>query len=148
MKFWRVKQMAKNKFNIGEKVVVVGTKESLANINLLNIITAVETGDFNIAELKPGMIGVVSFSDCDEDKIGYVVEFENKHACCLEENIKAFEEENKEDSDKEPNTDEDGYCLELKIKKVGNRFVGDLSGTDDVIEFITHILDKTGFEEE
>lgn len=140
--------MAKNKFNIGEKVVVVGTKESLANINLLNIITAVETGDFNIAELKPGMIGVVSFSDCDEDKIGYVVEFENKHACCLEENIKAFEEENKEDSDKEPNTDEDGYCLELKIKKVGNRFVGDLSGTDDVIEFITHILDKTGFEEE
>lgn len=140
--------MAKNKFNIGEKVVVVGTKESLANINLLNIITAVETGDFNIAELKPGMIGVVSFSDCDEDKIGYVVEFENKHACCLEENIKAFEEENKEEPNKEPNTDEDGYCLELKIKKVGNRFVGNLSGTDDVIELVTQLLDKTGFEKE
>lgn len=140
--------MAKNKFNIGEKVVVVGTKESLANINLLNIITAVETGDFNIAELKPGMIGVVSFSDCDEDRIGYIVEFENKHACCLEENIKAFEEENKEEPNKEPNTDEDGYCLELKIKKVGNRFVGNLSGTDDVIELVTQLLDKTGFEKE
>lgn len=148
MKFWRVKQMAKNKFNIGDKVVVVGTKESLANINLLNTIAAVETGDFNIAELKLGMIGVVSFINCDEDKIGYVVEFENKHACCLEENIKAFEEENKEEHNEEPNTDEDDYCLELKIKKVGNRFVGDLSGTDDVIEFITHILDKTGFEKE
>ena len=147
MKFWRVKQMAKNKFNIGDKVVVVGTKESLANTNLLNIITAIETGDFNIAELKPGMIGVVSFSDCDEDKIGYVVEFENKHACCLEEDIKAFEEENKEEPNEEPNTDDD-YCLELKIKKVGNRFVGNLTGTDDVIELITHLLDKTGFEKE
>lgn len=140
--------MAKNKFNIGDKVVVVGTKESLANINLLNIITAIETGDFNIAELKPGMIGVISFSDCDEDKIGYVVEFEDKYACCMEENIKAFEEENKEEPDKEPNTDEDDYCLELKIKKVGNRFVGNLSGTDDVIELITQLLDKTGFEKE
>ena len=140
--------MAKNKFNIGDKVVVVGTKENLNNINLLNIITAVETGDFNIAELKPGMIGVVSFSECDEDKIGYVVEFGDKHACCLEEDIKAFEEENKEEPDKEPNTGEDDYCLKLKIKKVGNRFVGDLSGTDDVIELITHLLDKTGFEEE
>ena len=139
--------MAKNKFNIGDKVVVVGTKESLANTNLLNIITAIETGDFNIAELKPGMIGVVSFSDCDEDKIGYVVEFENKHACCLEEDIKAFEEENKEEPNEEPNTDDD-YCLELKIKKVGNRFVGNLTGTDDVIELITHLLDKTGFEKE
>lgn len=148
MKFWRVKQMAKNKFNIGDKVVVVGTKESLANTNLLNIITAIKTGDFNIAELKPGMIGVVSFSDCDEDKIGYVVEFEDKHACCLEENIKAFEEENKEEPNKEPNTDEDGYCLELKIKKVGNRFVGNLSGTDDVIELVTQLLDKIGFEKE
>lgn len=140
--------MAKNKFNIGDKVVVVGTKESLANTNLLNIITAIKTGDFNIAELKPGMIGVVSFSDCDEDKIGYVVEFEDKHACCLEENIKAFEEENKEEPNKEPNTDEDGYCLELKIKKVGNRFVGNLSGTDDVIELVTQLLDKIGFEKE
>ena len=140
--------MTKNKFNIGDKVVVVGTKESLNNINLLNIITAVETGDFDIAELRPGMGGVVSFSECDEDKIGYVVEFEDKHACCLEENIKAFEEENKEDSDKEPNTDEDDYCLELKIKKVGNKFVGILSGTDDVIELVTQLLDKTGFEKE
>lgn len=136
--------MAKNKFNIGDKVVVVGTKESLDNINLSNIITAVETGYFNIAELKPGMIGVVLCSDCDKDKIGYLIEFEDKYACCMEENIRAFEEENKE----EPNTDEDDYCLELKIKKVGNRFVGDLSGTDDVIELITHLLDKTGFEEE
>ena len=141
--------MAKNKFNIGDKVVVVGDKEILDHINLLNIIIAVETGDFSIAELRPGMVGVVvSFSKCDEDKIGYVVEFEDKHACCLEENIKAFEEENKEDSDKEPNTDEDGYCLELKIKKVGNKFVGNLSGTDDVIELITYLLDKTGFEKE
>lgn len=148
MKFWRVRQMAKNKFNIGDKVVVVGTKESLANINILNTIAAVETGDFNIAKLKHGMIGVVSFIKYDEDKIGYVVEFENKHACCFEENIRAFEEENKEEPDKEPNTDEDDYCLELKIKKVGNRFVGDLSGTDDVIELITQLLDKTGFEEE
>ena len=140
--------MAKNKFNIGDKVVVVGDKEILDHINLLNIIIAVETGDFSIAELRPGMVGVVSFSKCDEDKICYVVEFEDKHACCLEENIKAFEEENKEDSDKEPNTDEDGYCLELKIKKVGNKFVGNLSGTDDVIELITYLLDKTGFEKE
>ena len=140
--------MAKNKFNIGDKVVVVGDKEILDHINLLNIIIAVETGDFSIAELRPGMVGVVSFSKCDEDKISYVVEFEDKHACCLEENIKAFEEENKEDSDKEPNTDEDGYCLELKIKKVGNKFVGNLSGTDDVIELITYLLDKTGFEKE
>ena len=140
--------MAKNKFNIGDKVVVVGTKESLDNVNLSNIITAVETGYFNIAELKPGMIGIVSFIDCDEDKIGYVVEFEDKHACCLEENIKAFEEENKEEPNEEPHTDEDDYCLELKIKKVGNRFVGNLSGTDDVIELITQLLDKTGFEKE
>ena len=148
MKFWRVKQMTKNKFNIGDKVVVVGTKESLNNINLLNIITAVETGDFDIAELRAGMVGVVSFSECDEDKIGYVVEFEDKHACCLEENIKAFEEENKEEPNEEPNTDEDDYCLELKIKKVGNRFVGNLSGTDDAIELVTQLLDKTGFEKE
>ena len=148
MKFWRVKQMTKNKFNIGDKVVVVGTKESLANTNLLNIITAIETGDFNIAELKPGMIGVVLFSDYDEDKIGYVVEFEDKHACCLEENIKAFEEENKEEPSEESNTDEDGYCLELKVKKVGNKFIGNLSGTDDVIELVTQLLDKTGFEKE
>ena len=87
-------------------------------------------------------------SDCDKDKIGYLVEFEDKYACCLEENIKAFKEENKEEPDKEPNTNEDDYCLEVKIKKVGNRFVGDLSGTDDVIELITHLLDKTGFEKE
>ena len=140
--------MTKNKFNIGDKVVVVGTKESLANTNLLNIITAIETGDFNIAELKPGMIGVVLFSDYDEDKIGYVVEFEDKHACCLEENIKAFEEENKEEPSEESNTDEDGYCLELKVKKVGNKFIGNLSGTDDVIELVTQLLDKTGFEKE
>lgn len=140
--------MSKNKFNIGDKVVVVGTEESLDNINLSNIITAVETGYFNIAELKPGMIGVVLCSDCDKDKIGYLVEFEDKYACCLEENIKAFEEENKEEPDKEPNTDDDVYCLELKIKKVGNRFVGDLSGNDDVIELITQLLDKTGFGEE
>ena len=139
--------MAKNKFNIGDKVVVVGTKESLDNVNLSNIITAVETGYFNIAELKPGMIGVVLCSDCDKDKIGYLVEFEDKYACCMEENIKAFEEENKEEPNEEPNTDDD-YCLELKIKKVGNKFVGNLSGTDDVIELITRLLDKTGFEEE
>lgn len=148
MKFWRVKQMAKNKFNIGDKVVVVGTKESLDNVNLSNIITAVETGYFNIAELKPGMIGVILCSDCDKDKIGYLVKFEDKYACCLEENIKAFKEETKEEPNEEPNTDEDDYCLELKIKKVGNRFVGDLSGTDDVIELITQLLDKTGFEKE
>lgn len=138
----------KNKFNVGDKVVVVGTEEKLAQTNLANIITGLKSGNLDIAKLKPGMVGTVAFYVVDVDDVAYIVEFGEEHACCMEEDIKAFDEENKEEPNKEPNTDEDGYCLELKIKKVGNKFVGNLSGTDDVIELVTQLLDKTGFEKE
>lgn len=150
----------KNKFNVGDKVVVVSTEERLAKTNLTNVITALKTGDLDIAKLEPGMIGTVMFYIADENDFTYFVEFGEKHACCMEEDIKAFDEENKVKSEEEPKTkeehketgndtdDEDDYCLELKVKKVGNRFVGNLSGADDVIELIIHLIDRIGFEEE